>query len=362
MKDIYAYLNEIDIDENEFAEMEVSELERAKMKQTLRGMIKKKTKKARCWQVNTAVAVILIGCSLTTLALTSPAYASRIPVIGDIFKFLDGGRTGSLFDEYKSYSSVINMAEENKGITITINDAVFDGETVSIAYSLESDQDLGDSPYLFGILDIKGSSGSGGSNQISKVDANHYVGLITATGYNRKEKDSVKLKWNIESITNHESEAVIKGSWSFAFGLTATDNHTQWIDRRAEQDGVIAHIGKIAFTPMSFIVYYDQAVTENVRSKWDGADVDIEVRDDLGNRYAGKGNGGYGDAEGLNMSWSKTFEELDQYATKLIITPKIRLYAFTSENHGPADSVNDKSKSGKGEEQFVLEDIIIDLK
>lgn len=370
MKDIYILLNEMDIDENEFEEMEVSELDKANVKRSLRGSIKQK-KKIKGWKMNIAVAVILIGCSFTALVLTSPAYAARIPAILNIFKFLDTGSTGGLYDEYKNYSSVINTTEVSNGIKITINDAIYDGETVSIAYSLESNQDLGDAPYLFGLLDIKGSDGSAGSNQISKVDENNYVGLMTSTGFNRKEKDTVNIKWNIESIAIQDSKEKITGNWNFALALKATERNTQLVNSSAEHDGVMVKIDKISVTPMSFIVYYDQVVTEKVRNKWDGVDVSIEIKDDLGNLYSGKGNGGSGDSEGYNMSWSKTFEKLDQNAAKFIITPRIRLYENASDNHGSLEITREgleskeiplPNKSGIGEEEFVLEDIIIELK
>ena len=45
---------------------------------------------------------------------------------------------------------------------------------------------------------------------------------------------------------------------------------------------------------MSFIVYYDQIVSENISNKWDGVDVELEIKDDLGDVYSGEGNGGKG--------------------------------------------------------------------
>ena len=62
---------------------------------------------------------------------------------------MDNGRTG-LYDDYKEYSTEINMTEESNGIKVTINDAIYDGKTVSVTYSIESDQDLGDDPIIFG--------------------------------------------------------------------------------------------------------------------------------------------------------------------------------------------------------------------
>ncbi|QAY67393.1 DUF4179 domain-containing protein [Paenibacillus protaetiae] len=370
MKDIYELLLEMDIDENEFEEMEVSELYKAKVKRTLKESIKQK-KKIKGWKMNIALAVILIGCSFTGFVLTSPAYADRVPAILNIFRFLDNGSTGGLYEEYKNYSNEINSTEVSNGIEITINDAIYDGETVSIAYSLESNQDLGDAPYLFGLLDIKGSDGSAGSNRISKVNENNYVGLMTTTGFHLKEKDKVNIKWNIQSITIQDSKEKIKGKWNFALALKATESHTQLVNRSAEHDGLIATIDKISVAPMSFIVYYEQVVDEKVRRKWDGADVDLEVKDDLGNHYSGKSNGGSGDRQGYSMSWSKTFEKLDQHAAKLIITPRIRLYKNKSGNHGSLEITREgleskeiplSNKSDKSEQEFVLDDIIIDLK
>ncbi len=156
MKDIYELLNDINIDENEFEEMEVSELEKAKVKNTLKKSINKK-RKMKSWKKNVVVASILVGLSATTFGLTFPAYAKNIPVIEDIFRFFDNGRTESSIDSndvkdeekglyynYKQFSNEINLTKESNGIKITVNDAVFDGKTVTLTYSIESEQDLGE--------------------------------------------------------------------------------------------------------------------------------------------------------------------------------------------------------------------------
>lgn len=85
------------------------------------------------------------------------------------------------------------------------------------------------------------------------------------------------------------------------------------------------------------MVYYDQVVSEEIRNTWHGVEVEIEVKDDLGNHYSGEGNGGIGDSEEYNISWSKTFEKLDEKATKLIITPHITLREYPSDNFGSVE-------------------------
>ncbi|MED3572325.1 DUF4179 domain-containing protein [Cytobacillus praedii] len=366
MKDIYELLNDIDIDETEYEEIEIDELEKARVKKALRKSIRQE-KKVKGWKKNVAAAAILCGLSVTAIGLTMPAYAGSIPVIGDIFRFLDNGRTG-LYDDYKEYSTEINMTDDSNGIKVTLNDAIFDGKTISLTYSIVSEHDLGDNPILEDSLDIKGVGSQSGSARISKVDDHQYVGIVTASNLDRDQVDRAKIKWEIDRITLPDQQyKEINGSWKFALALEATERKDVISEGSSELKGVKVNIGKISFTPMSFIVYYDQIISKEVSNKWHAVDVEIEIRDDLGNLYTGEGNGGSGD--GYNMSWSKTFEKLDEHASKLFITPHIMFREHTAENFGSVEMTNDgpkeipiPEKPGKGKEEFVLEDIVIELK
>lgn len=366
MKDIYELLNDINLDESEFEEIEVTEFEKEKIKKSLKKSINKK-KKMKGWEKSAVAAAIIASLSVATIGLTFSASASSIPIIGDIFRFLDNGRTG-LYDDYKEYSTEMNMTEESKGIKVTINDAMFDGETVTLTYSIESDKDLGSNLEIFDNLDIKGSKGGVGGSQISKVDENHYVGLSRATDLSRPDEDAVKIKWNLDSIFIPEKKEEIKGNWNFALTLKATDSKVQLVNRSVEHAGVKVNIEKLSLTPMSFIVYYNQEISNKVKNNWDDVEVNLEIKDDLGDRYTGEGNGGIG-KDIYNMSWSKTFKKFNQKATRLIVTPHITLRNFSADNSGGVEiTENDEkeisapTKSGVENEEFVLEDIIIELK
>ncbi len=364
-KDIYQLLNELDIEENRAEEMEVSEFDKAKVKKEVKMSLRKKRKRPS-WKMKVAAAVVIGGLSVSALGIAFPAYAGNVPLIGDIFRFLDNGRTG-IYDNYQEYSSTVNMAKESNGVKITINDAIYDGKTVLLTYSIESEQDLGDQPRIGGYLDIKETSGGSGSQHISKVGENQYVGLITGSRLDEKDVDSVNVKWKVGSISIDGTEEKVKGNWNFSLSLQASDNEVQFVDQGIEQNGVNVTIDKITVTPMSFIVYYDQLVSKEVLDKWHGIDVEITIKDDLGNHYAGDGNGGFGQEH--HMSWSKTFKKLDPDATKLIITPSVTLVEYTSENHGGVEITADgetktiaiPTKEGKGSEEFQMDDIVIDL-
>ncbi|MGY3313013.1 hypothetical protein ACV242_001509 [Peribacillus simplex] len=164
MKDIYELLNDMDIDETEFKEMEVTELEKAKIKRSLKKSISKK-KKMKRWQKNVLAASIIFGLSTATIGFSFTASAKSIPLIGDIFSFLGNGKTGlyddikntgkGLYGDYKAYSNEIGLTEESNGLTFTINDAIYDGKTVTITYTIESEEDLGDGSFYIPGPNIK---------------------------------------------------------------------------------------------------------------------------------------------------------------------------------------------------------------
>lgn len=97
--------------------------------------------------------------------------------------------------------------------------------------------------------------------------------------------------------------------------------------------------------------------------------MELEIKDDLGNKYAGEGNGGTSTvAEPHKSSWSATFQKLNKNATKLIVTPHVNLRVHTSENFGGVEFINGiekkievPNKEAK-KKDIVLDDIVIDLK
>lgn len=380
MKDIYELLNDIDIDEKELEEIEASEIEKEKVKRNVKQSIRVK-KKMKSWKKGVAAASILVGLSVATLGIGFPTYAGGLPIVGDIFRFLDNGRTG-LYENsktdagkimephynYKQYTTVLNMTKESKGIKITINDAIFDGKTVSINYSIESNRDLGENPSTLDFLTIKGAGTQSGSNKITKVADRKYTGLIkTSSDLVGSKETIVNVEWNVQSIAILETEEEIKGDWNFNINLKGIENIETLIGGSTEKDGVKVNMERMEITPISFILYYNQEVSQKIRGVWDGVDVDLEVRDDLGNQYYGEGNGGSGE-DSYNFNWSKTFQQLNENATKLIITPHVNLRIHTPENYGSVTIVEGQVKERfvprrlGGNKGIVLDDIVIDLK
>lgn len=366
MKDIYELLNEMDTDIDDFEEMKVSEFEKAKVKKTLLKNIARKNKKQR-WKRGMSAAAIAIGLSTTALfGLSFTANAEKIPVIGNIFKFFD--HVG-LYDNYKENANEINMTKESNGVKMTVNDAIFDGKSVNLTFSLESDKDLGENPTIMRIGEIKDQMGGTGKVQLSKVAEKSYVGIMTMTNLDSKTHNEAYVKWKPQYILVDDGAEEIKGNWRFDFHLKATDSEVKMIDKTVNGDGLAVTIENMTLTPMSFIMYYSQGVSKESREKWDDVYVEIEIMDDLGNSYSGEGNGGTG-KDAYEMNWSKTFQKLDPRASKLIVTPHVTLINFGPDEHGGVELssngsvkiIKNTTKSSEGKrEEFTLENIIVEL-
>lgn len=368
MKDIYELLQEVEVDEVEMREIEkaveVTELERASVKKRLKQLIKKNKGWGSKRIIAAALAGLVIG-STAFIGIINPTYAAEIPIIGDIFRFLDNGRTG-VYDLYKENANEINIIKESNGIQMKINDAIFDGKTITYTYEIKTDKDLGDNPLTgiepsFEIVNYKG--GLTGSEQIEKVAEGSYIGQASYSISG--ELDRVKCKLKIEDILVCElnKEEKIKGKWFFTFQLEAVERSCKEINQGTEKGGFTVTIDKINETPMSFILQYTQQVPEAYRNDWDDVTTELVVKDDLGNVYEGEGNGGQGNIPTGIMNWSMTFRKLDEKATKLIVTPKV--YISTVAGGVSFDENGNETKlepiQTKEDREFFLDDIVIEI-
>ncbi|MDX8365346.1 DUF4179 domain-containing protein [Cytobacillus sp. IB215665] len=368
MKDIYELLNDLDMEENEFEEMEVDDFEKNKVKKALKQSVINKNK-ARGWKRNVALASIIACLALTTLGLTFPTQAVGIPVIGDIFKFV--GKS-DIYDQHQEYARELNITEESNGIKVTIKDAVFDGYAVFFTYSIESEEDLGEEPLLVDSLDISSPSGGSGistyeydtskdtyerrgSGGTKRIYDNTYVGMQSIALGDENSNDTATVEWEIKGINIPSKQQEIRGEWKFNFFVSALNGEVYDAYDSVRQDAITVHVHKLLRTPTSTVIYIQQQSTKEVdRSKWDIIFTELEIEDNLGNQYAsGNKDNGTG-TDSYNMSWIKTFEQLDKNATKLYITPHVSLVDWVLKE-GEGYKILEK-------EEIVLDEIVIDLK
>ncbi|WP_078551655.1 DUF4179 domain-containing protein [Bacillus alkalicellulosilyticus] len=369
MKDIYESLNDINIDESEIEEIEVSPLEKRKVKKALKRALQKK--RTPQWKKTIVAASILGGLSMITLGLTFPTYASNLPFLSDIFAMFNSN-DDEFYTNYKENASELNLVQESNGITITLKDAVYDGKSVTATFFIESETDLGETIYGIDMMLIKKVSSLTGYEEIKKIGENQYVGIVKTTIIDEIELKNPKVTWNINKIKNGDTMEAIDGQWSFSFSLEETNHTIQNVYQQTIKEGVKVQVERLTNTPMSTIVFFNYEADDKVQDLWDYVHVMIEMRDDLGNVYQGNPNGGMG-IDHFNMSMSETFGRIDPAATKLIITPHVSYghHTFSDENEvtryekdgvefaqsettvTEADAVN--------YEESILDEIIIEL-
>lgn len=374
MKDIYKVLGKIKISEDEMKSMEeetleMSELERARIKSNVKKNLKGKGK--RKWQKQLQVASVLAGVVVAGTAgvgLVNPSYAAEIPIVGDIFRFLDNDRTG-IYDLYKENADEINVTKENNGVAITIKDAIFDGRTISYTYEVKVSEDLGEHP-LIGVgpdLSIEGyRGGMGGSSKMEKVSEDTYVGQNSYTIDDAYEEINCKVQIKDIVILSETNEKVIKGNWRFDFQLSAVEGNVQHVGKKVEKDGFSIEMESITQSPMSFSLDYTQRVPEDYRGELDSVTTSLKVKDDLGNVYLDEGSSGHSDGEEIAqgiMNVRTTFGKLAEGATKLIVTPTI--YCGTNGGGVAIDEAGNETvlevEQEREDQEIILEPITIEL-
>lgn len=303
----------INIDEIE--PMEVTEMEKARVKQHI---IKQQPKKKMGAFAKVSAAAVIFVSGLTAAGVASPALAERIPFMQNIIAFI----TDNPLDEAKSENApALLQVSEDKGIKVMVDRAIFDGTTLTVYYAVESKEDLGDYPSFSEQPVIKGSTGSTGRYTLEKISDNTYVGVTTVTPHGKKF-ESVDVTWDLGILTTDRKKE-ISGNWSFAFTLDAEQATTLPLQYSIQEEGVSLHLTELRQTPSITTIYYSTAMAEELKGKYGSVTVLFtDITDDLGNIYEIEDNGATSDDEGVTLIASSTLNAVDEKATTLTFTPK----------------------------------------
>ncbi|MFJ7667527.1 DUF4179 domain-containing protein [Lysinibacillus sp. NPDC097195] len=350
MKDIYKHFNNLEIDIEEFEEIEVSAFDKAKVKkELLKNIHVGKQSKRKNLVTVASLAFVLMASTLFSLSFT--ANAEEIPLLGSIFKYFN---SNGLAEDYTEIASPINGIADSNGIKVEVNDAIYDGEKLIVTYTIDTNKYMGETLHIKGIPLI--DNGGDGTHEVSRIAHNKYIGKAITFG--KETFSSIDVDWKLDYILSDltTDRQRITGDWQFSFHLDKANVLVQNIQQHDEQNSISINIENITFTPTSFLINYEQAVTNEILNDWDMANVDIVVTDNLGHQY--ESNYGYGASnDDFHMSWSKTFQALHPDASRLIITPKATLADYDGvSDYGKYRLLNSKAAMKTIEmEQIIVE-------
>ncbi|MGD6897690.1 DUF4179 domain-containing protein [Bacillus sp. OG2] len=268
-------------------------------------------------------AAAILGTAVVSASLVSvPAVANQVPFLQSILSyFSDEELPGS----YSDLATIINQVESSNGIDIMIEDAVYDGTNIIVTYAIQTDKNLGASPRSEGWIDVKDATAIGGTGTIEKINDTTYAGLEEITPhFNGNNPQNILVKWEPKSFENMATNQQFKGDWEFQFSLEQINGNVQKLTRKVKHDDITLSFNSLKKTDLGAVLSYGFIVEKTTLEEYPFVSVEIsDVKDNLGNKYTIKGNGGVSHDNGISIDWTTSIYSLDAKAETLTFVPKI---------------------------------------
>lgn len=280
-----------------------------------------------------AVAVGIISLCMISSAYVSPAFANlvtQIPIIGSAFEHFI--LQEEYYQSYEEISTDIGLVAESNGVELIIEQAFYDGNTVTLSYVLRTEEKFGTLPTFDNVPTVEGSWNSA-DYEVEYIEGVGYVGMMTVLNL-ENAKDIVNVVWEPNSISSDAK--TIEGDWKFAFSLDALRGSSISINEQVSKDGVTVELIDAVRTDVNLTINYLQNVNPTVHNDWTSVEAELYAIDNLGNEYQVPYNGGFGTKEGdssEDITWNATIHGLNPKATSIIFYP----FAHLSNNQN--DSV-----------------------
>lgn len=282
---------------------ETSNLEKKRMKKRILGQRQKTS-----WLKKLIVSASIILTASTTTVMVFPSLASQIPVLENIVSYFNQDRF--IIKDFDEMAQPVTLTETSNDSTLTIDEAVYDGMTVTISFALKTKMDLGESPLSHELLKVAGVDGPSSSYEIEKINEDTYAGLITMNlDLKSQTADTLTVTWKPSAFQDLEGGNELYGDWSFKFKLKALSSKSIPVDYSFDFEEGTYTIKELMLTKLATNLII-------AKKNFDGDPIiHWELKDNLGNTYmmqSGLGGSPY---------QQFMFEALNPEATSVTITP-----------------------------------------
>lgn len=282
---------------------------------------KRPGKKRAGYILAATLAISILGGTV----LMNPAMAnmiSQLPVIGNVFDYF-GSTSKPAYKEFGQLATDVGRTAEDKGVLINIDQGVFDGTTITLAVTIQTNKNYGSSLHFDGWPSVNGVPSGNAGADFEKVKGLGYAGIMTITPHFENTPDEVDVIWEPKMLLGENKE--VKGDWKLDFSLPLIEPEVQTLNKQVEKDGVAILFKEVRMTPLTFNIYYQQLVDPALlQDDWTAVEAELKATDDLGNEYEVPYNGGFADGSARtqeDLQWSATIHNIDPLATKLIFHP-----------------------------------------
>jgi len=332
----------IDLDIDNLELLEVTDTEKAQVKQHVL-----KKKKIPKWRNMTVAAAVIVGATIAT-GFAFPSIASQIPFMENVISYFDDEE--QRYKNFETFSSDIGVVQTSNGITVMIDNAVYDGTNITVSYAIETEHTFGENidvrtPNWF---DVKEATGSGGSSKFTRISDTRYVGITTFTPQFKNDvyPKTVQVTWEPIAFENYDGFEV-EGDWSFAFSLNRIEGDMKLVNETVQHKEVNFTLQAVEFTDVSTVITYEQVVSDELLEQWPSVTPVFRVSDDLGHVYVNEtAGGGVSHDNGKTLKGTTAFGSIQEGASRLIIQP-VEIASLLN---------------GEGHIEIELDPIVIDLK
>lgn len=261
---------------NQFENIKITETIDKKIDEAIDKGIEKAYKEIKSKKRKKAIGITAacIGL-LLTLSAANPALASRLPIVGGVFRFIEKNVESP--GDYSKYATAINQTVSDNGVDITMSDILCDGEGLYVTYIVKSKEPFkytsyGDKPldrnqlitredynnvsFSNKELDNTGVAGLEGKF----IDENTFVGMerYYLKSLDTKIPDNFNFKVKLTSIimkdlSPNNKDEKIDGIWAFNIPVKVDKSISKNINVNYKADNGFS-LDSVVITPFNIVV------------------------------------------------------------------------------------------------------------
>lgn len=301
-----------------------------------------------------AAIIVLIGSAYVSPTIASGL--SQIPIIGSVFEQSD--RVNLQLANKHGLSNVVGVTEEIDGISVTVDEILYDQNNISIGLFIESEQPLPEHYFGAGM----------------DMTINGKIPSYLAWDYH-EESLSETSKIAIQQILitdempdNFDLGLILTGEknegWEFSVPIEKLkDIKKVFVNHSQTSGNLTIHVNEITIGQTGISLHYEGVETGSDFHNTIGDFVEFHITDQDGREIPGVTGGVMGEAKNNEMIFTsnKQFDPIDDSVTSLIITP----YIMGNIEQGVEVKGNQKSEQFSREingEENVFKSFTIPLK
>ncbi|MDR6999033.1 DUF4179 domain-containing protein [Neobacillus niacini] len=320
MKKLYKFFNSVNLSDKDMVEVPIEqpEIETTKNR-VLISINKQKDKHSRILVILATSAIVLLSFSI--LSYVKPTNASKIPILGNLFSFFQSPET-KVLDSYHENATTLNLSVESNSKKINLNEAVYDGDMLTISFNLKTKENLGD--YITGNpVKINGVIISKDTTLLlKKMDKTDYAGLVFVTVPHELQKETLNVDWSLKELFNPYNEVQSNGKWFFNFSINKISSQKFSINEIKNKFPLIINVKYLEKTPISMKLKYSIKLSD---TSFKQPNIGFEITDDLGNKYSSFSNS-ISLEDDNTYDINEIYSKLNEKAKKLYFKPVASVY------------------------------------